>query len=305
MTAGTPLMVPVWLSTPLWVGRLGRQVGENAVLMAHDHGIDTGHLGQIQDGVFHGGRVGGTVHAAVQQGHDHIGALGAQLGHIFAGSLHRALGIDLAFKIALVPVHDARRGEADHADLDGQLDFLAIAALGHHGALQHGIGLNQRLLGLAAVYVGQYGRIAVARAFLAGIYAIHIQASAQHLVEKGQTVVEFVIAQRARVKAQRAHGLVHGQLLRAGYGLYLGLVVSQSRALDGVAVVHQQRVGKFLASRTDQRGRALEAIGLVFGQLEIVIAAHIEVQIRGLQNGQRRRGRLGGYRRCAVVVACW
>lgn len=271
--------------------------------MAHDHGVDARHLGQIQAGVLHGGRIGRAVQTTMQQRHHHIGTLGAQLWHVFAGSLHRTFGVDLAFEIALVPVHDARRGEADHADLDGQLDFLAVTALGHHGALQHGIGLNQRLPGLAAVDIGQYGWIAVARAFLAGIHAIHIQTAAQHLVEKGQAVVEFVIAQRARVKAQRAHGLVHGQLLRAGDGLDLGLVVGQGRSLNGVAVVHQQRVGKFLASRTDQRGRALEAIGLVLGQLEIVIAAHIEVQVRGLQNGQRRRGRLRGHRRRAAVVA--
>ena len=94
-----------------------------------------------------------------------------------------------------------------------------------------------------------------------------MQAAAQHLVQKRQAVVELVVAQRAGVKAQRAHGLVHGQLLRAGDGVDGGFVVGQRRALDGVAVVHQQRIGKLLARGAHQRGRALKAIALVLGQL--------------------------------------
>ncbi|MPM43882.1 hypothetical protein SDC9_90559 [bioreactor metagenome] len=113
------------------------------------------------------------------------------------------------------------------------------------------------------------------------------------MVEERQAVVEFVIAQSARVKTQRAHGLVHRQLLRARNRLHHRFVVRQRGALDGVAVVHQQRVGKLLARRTHQRGGALEAVALVFGQLEVVVAAHIEVQVGGLQHRQCRRGRLG------------
>ena len=112
----------------------------------------------------------------------------------------------------------------------------------------------------------------------------------QNLVHEGQPVVELVVAQRARIKAQRAHGLVHGQLLRAGDGADGGLVVGQCGALDGVTVVHQQRVGKLLAGRAHQRCRALKAVAFVFGQLEVVVAAHVEVQVGGLQHGQRGRG---------------
>ena len=268
----------------------GRRVGEHAVLVAHHHRIDASHLRQVQAGVLHGGRIRRAVQPAVQKSHHEVSALGAQFGHVLVGRLHRAFGSDLAFEVALVPVHDARRGEADHADLDGQLHVLAIRALGHQGALQQRVGLHQRLLGLVADHIGQHHREARASALLGAIHAVHIQAAAQHLVQKGQAVVEFVVAEGARVKAQGAHGLVHRQLLRAGDGVDGGFVVGQRRALDGVAVVHQQRIGKLLARGAHQRGRALKAIALVLGQLEVVVAAHVEVQVGGLQHGQRGRG---------------
>ncbi len=229
----------------------------------------------------------------MQQRHHDVGALGAQFGHVLGGRFDRALGGELALQVALVPVHDAGRSKADHTNLDGRLDLATIGRLAGERALHNGVGLHQRLLGLGAVHVGQHHGEARACALLAGIHTVHLQAAAQHLVQKRQAVVELVVAQRARIKAQRAHGLVHGQLLRAGNGLDHRLVVGQRRALDGVAVVHQQRVGKLLARGAHQRGRALKAIALVLGQLEVIVAAHVEVQIRGLQNGQRGRGARG------------
>ena len=269
------------------------------MLVPHHHGVNARHFGQVQARVLHGGRVGGTVEPAVQQCHHDVGALGAQLGHIFGGGLYGAFGVNLAFEVALVPVHDAGGGETDHAHLDGQLHFLAVGALGGQGALQNGVGLHQRLFGLAAVHVGQRHGIASARAFLGGINPFHIQPAAQYLVQKGQAVVELVVAQRAGVKAQRAHGLVHRQLLRAGDGADGGLVVGQRGALDGVAVVHQQRVGEFFARGAHQRGGALETVGFVFGELEVIVAAHVEMQVGRLQHGQRGCGaRIGG----AIVI---
>ncbi len=278
----------------------GCGVREHAVLVAHHHRVNARHLRQVQARVLHGGRVRRAIEPAVQQRHHNVGALGAQLGHVLGGRLHRAFGVDLAFQVALVPVHDAGGGEADHADLDGQLHFLAIGALGHQRALQQRVGLHQRLLGLAAVHVGQYGGVTCARAFLGGVHTVHVQPTAQHLVQEGQAVVELVVAQRARVKTQSAHGLVHGQLLRAGDGADGGFVVGQRGALDGVAVVHQQGVGKFFARRAHQRGGALKAVGLVFSELEVVVAAHVEVQIGRLQHRQRGCGpRIG----IAVAIA--
>ena len=264
------------------------------MLVAHDHGIDTGNLGDVQARVLHGGGVRTAVQTAMQQRDHDVGTLGAQLGHVLGGGLHGALGIDLAFKVALVPIHDAGRGEADHAHLDWQGHALAIAAGGDDLALQDGVGLHQRLAGLAAVYVGQHGRVARTGTLLGGIHAVHVQATAQHLVQERQAIVELVIAQRTGIKAQCTHGLVHGQLLCARNGIDGGLIVGQCRALDGVAIVHKQRVGELLARGAHQRGRALEAVALVLGELEIVVAAHVEVQVRRLQHRQRGSRALAG-----------
>ena len=74
------------------------------MLVPHHHGVNARHFGQVQARVLHGGRVGGTVEPAVQQCHHDVGALGAQLGHIFGGGLYGAFGVNLAFEVALVPV---------------------------------------------------------------------------------------------------------------------------------------------------------------------------------------------------------
>ncbi|MCY1378573.1 hypothetical protein D9M69_662180 [compost metagenome] len=88
-----------------------------------------------------------------------------------------------------------------------------------------------------------------------------------------------------------------------------GLVVGQGGALDGVAVVEQQGVGVLLARIGDQRGRAVQAVALVFGQLVVVVTQHVGVQVRGAQDGHVQRGtcRHAGGRRCVgrvvVIVA--
>ncbi|MNT40884.1 hypothetical protein D3C72_1772230 [compost metagenome] len=105
-----------------------------------------------------------------------------------------------------------------------------------------------------------------------------------------------MVAEGARVKAQGAHGLVHRQLLRAGDGVDGGFVVGQRRALDGVAVVEQKVVRELRARLGDQGRRAFQADRRLRLQLVVIIAEHIRVQVRRLQQGQDgaaagRRGR--------------
>src|SRR3546814_17331313 len=101
-----------------------------------------------------------------------------------------------------------------------------------------------------------------------------------------------MFAQRAGVELQHRHRFVYGRLGRARDGSDLVLVVGQRRALDGIAVVHQQRIGKFLARGADQRGGPFEAIGGIVGQLEVVVAAQVEMQVGGGQQGKVRDGAL-------------
>ena len=95
-----------------------------------------------------------------------------------------------------------------------------------------------------------------------------------------------MVAQCASVKTNGIHGLVGGQLLVAGQRADHRLVVGQGRALDGVAVVDQQVIGKVDSGLFDQRSRALQPQTFILSQFEIVVTDDIGMEIRGFQNGQ-------------------
>jgi hypothetical protein len=86
------------------------------------------------------------------------------------------------------------------------------------------------------------------------------------------------------------------------------LVIGQGRALDGVAVVEQQGVGVLFARIGDQRGRAVHAVAFVLGQLVVVVAQHVGMQVGGAEDGHVQRGTLGHarlrrrLRRVTVVI---
>ncbi|MNL11303.1 hypothetical protein D3C87_1321340 [compost metagenome] len=113
-----------------------------------------------------------------------------------------------------------------------------------------------------------------------------------------------MVADAAAVIAGVVHHLVHRQRLAAGHGLHQRLVVGQRSALDGVAVVQQQAVREFLPRRLDQRGHALEAERWVIGQLEVVVAADVGVEVGGFQQRQRGlgAGRHRGRRGAAIAA---
>ncbi len=268
-------------------------IGEDLVRVADQHGVHAGHLGQVPAAVLHGGRVSGGIEPAVRDHHHQVGALGAHLRHeLLSGFLH-ALRVDLAVEPALVPAHDRGRRETDDADLDRDRDGLAVGPGGGDLAGDDGVRLEQRRARAHAVHVGQHlreGRPGARRLHGRVGQAIHVEAVARDLVQVAQAVVELVVADAAAVELRGVHHFVHGQRLAALKRVDLGLVVGQRRALDGVAVVQQQGVGKLGARLLDQGCHALEAEGLVLGQLEVVVAAHIGVQVSGLQQGQRGLG---------------
>ncbi|MNR54259.1 hypothetical protein D3C85_1744150 [compost metagenome] len=84
-----------------------------------------------------------------------------------------------------------------------------------------------------------------------------------------------MIAHRARVVGQQVHLLVDGDHVRTLHGRHQRLVVRQRGALDGVAIVEQQRVGVLLAGVGDQRRAAVHAVAFVFGQLVVVVTQHV------------------------------
>jgi len=111
-----------------------------------------------------------------------------------------------------------------------------------------------------------------------------------------------VVADAAAVVLALVHDLVDGQRLVAGHRVDQGLVVGQGGALDGVAVVQQHRVGEFGTGLVDQGGHALIAERGVLGQLEVVVAHYVGVQVGGLQQGQAGLG-VGRHHRASAGAA--
>ena len=151
-------------------------------------------------------------------------------------------------------------------------------------ARQHAPWRVQRFAVFGTEHIRQHQRIA--RTFtLFCIHAGDVEWRAGDLAQIGQSVVEFVVADRAGIVVQRIHRLVDRQFLIAGGWFDQGLVVGQCRALDRVAVVEQQAVGEFLARVADQGGGAHEAKILIVGQLVEVVAHDVGMQVRGFEHG--------------------
>ncbi len=284
-------------------------IREQLVRVADQHGVDARHGGEPPAAVLHRRRVRRVVQPAVRDGDHHVGALRAHLWDVLLRGLLDADGVDLAVEPALVPAGDGRRREADDADLERRADGAAVRRGRRHGLGQEGVGLEQRRAGLGAHHVGQHLRKTRPRApgLLRRIgHAGHVEGVAGDLRQVRQAVVELVIADAAAVVPGCVHHLVDGQGLAAGDGVHQGLVVGQRGALDGVAVVEQQRVGKLRARLRDQRRHALEAERAVGGQLEVVVRQHVGVQVGGLQHGERclgAAGRGGGGARIVAAAA--
>ena len=119
-------------------------------------------------------------------------------------------------------------------------------------------------------------------------HAGHIERGAGDLAQEGQAVVEFMIADRAGVVADCVHGLVDRQFLIARQRFDLRLPVGQRRALDRIAGIEGQAVFEFLARRADQFGRALETEIAVLGELEVIVAHDVGMDVGRFQNADPR-----------------
>ena len=269
------------------------RVREQLVRMADQHGVHAWHLRQIIIAVFHGRRIRAVVQATVRNGHHQLGALGAHFRDEFFRRLAHALGIDAPFQPALVPRHDGRRRKADDADFHRAGHHLAVGAHGRDLLVDDVVRREQRLAAFHAVDIGQHLRKLRPGAARPGrIDAVDVEPVARHLAEESQAVIEFMVADAAAIDLQQIHGLVNGQGLVAGQRFHERLVVGQRRALDGVAIVEQQVVRKLATRLRDQRRRAFQADRRLVLQLVIVIAEHVRVQVRRLQ--QRQGGGAAG-----------
>ena len=116
------------------------------------------------------------------------------------------------------------------------------------------------------------------------------------LAQKRQAVVELVVAQVGGVVAKLVHHFVGRVHFARFQGLDLGHVIAQWVALQQIAVVKQEAVGRFAAGGFDERYRAREAILVGRLVLVVVIRHQVHVQIGGLHEAQLDLGAVGAGR---------
>jgi len=277
-------------------------VGKHLVRMANQDRVDARHFRQMPVGVFHVGRVGAVVQAAVRNRHHHVSPFGTHLRHVLLRRLHDALRTDFAVEPTLVPRQNRGRCEANDAHPQAHFDRAAVGLFGIEGFADDLIRGKQRLTAFHAYDVGQHLRKFRPGTSCCCSDAVDLELAASYLVQVRQTVVELMVPDACTVVADVVHHLVHGQHLIAGNRVDLRLVVRQSGALNRVTVVEQQVVRRFRARRFDERGHPLKAERLVFGQLEIVVALHVGVQVGGFQQRQRSARTFRDHR-CVVAAA--
>ena len=254
---------------------------EHLVQMARENGVDAGHLCQVQRGVLLAALALAALDAGMAQRQQHV-ALAAQFGHMPLRGVHDVLGRHLAGQIALVPLHDLRRHEADDADAQP----LLAPGFVHDLLVEDHPGLHQRrAVGLDEVgaHEGEFG-------------------AAQREAEEGEPVVELVIAQRGAGVVERVHASEHGVHVAGLHAALVGDEVAHRAALDQVAIVEQHAVLRFRARGGDQRRGACEADRVVGLVAVIIIGQHVDVQVGGLHQpqldarllGERGRARQNG-----------
>ena len=89
------------------------RIRKDIVRMAEQYGVDAGHLCQIPTRIFQLRRVRRRADSAVVDGDHDVGTGLLQFRQIFLRGFDHAHHRHLAVEIAFVPIHDARRREAE------------------------------------------------------------------------------------------------------------------------------------------------------------------------------------------------
>ena len=241
--------------------------------MAEQDGVNARHLGQPRDRVL--GEPDGlaALEARVRDGDDQLRALGLHARHEFVGRFEHVSDADFAFQVLLVPLHDLRRHEADHADLEAVLGASFVAQL----TLQDHIGCE----GILRIGGGHAGLIKVD----IGIDVGKLRAG-DGLAQEGQAVVELVVADVGGVHTELVQHLVGRVHLARSQRLDTCHIVAQRAALQQVTVVEVQAVLRLGPRCLDQRHRLGQAVVLGHLVLVVVVVQQVHVHIRGLQDAQ-------------------
>ena len=203
--------------------------------VAGDDRVDAVDAGQQQRGVLQVFLVLRRPDAGVRQRDDDFGALLLHLRHPGLGGLDDVAGHRLAGKMPRIPGHDLRRHEADQADADRMLGPRPVLDL----LVEDHIGLQEQLVlgGVGSqLALGQVG--ADEREIRAG----------QHLEHEVEAVVELVIAERRALVAQRVHRLDDRMDVAVLHAALIGDVVAHRVALQEIAIVDEDRIGRLGAN---------------------------------------------------------
>ena len=182
MTAGLPCSVPAFTSTP---GMLSNSLPPGNVKCWWPVRITSmpSTFARCKRRVLLAALALAARDARMAERHDDVGAGLLEIRHMLLRRIDDVDGGRLAVEMRLVPLHDLRRHEADHADLDRLLRAGLIDDL----AVEDEPGLLQRL----AIRLDDVG--ADEREFR----------RAERVLQEVEAVVELVIAERAAIVVQR------------------------------------------------------------------------------------------------------
>ncbi len=240
--------------------------------MPGQHGVDAVHGGEGNGGVFHAFGMLGGADAGMRKGDDDVGAVLKHHRDPCVRSLHDVAGLDLAFEMAAIPLHDLRRHEADEADADRM--FGAVAVL--QRAVENDIGLDEAhvLRRVDAHFLdhvrGHDGEIR----------------PGERLHQKVEAVVEFVVAKRRCLDphgVERGDDRVHVAVLHAPL---IGDVVAHRVALQEVAVVEKEGVRRLGADLLDMGGGAGKADGVHRLVGVVIVGKDVDVDVRRFHDAQ-------------------
>ena len=265
-----------------------RGVRKQLMRMTDQHSVDARHRRQMPVRVFHRRCVRSGIEPAVRNRDDQVRAFGAHFRHVLFSEFLDAVRVHYAVQPALVPVENFGRCECNHADLDRCGGWFAISANRLDRAVKNDVRFEQWLPVSYRQYIGQHQWKVRTSARYGGYRLfsrskVHVEPISSDLRQKTQAVIELVIADAAGVVFQLVHHLVHRQYLIASKRIDLRLIVGKCCALNGVAVVKQERVGELFAGIGDECSHTFKADGLVLAEAEVVIAQHVGVQVGCLE----------------------
>mmetsp|Transcript_23568 Transcript_23568/g.41670 ORF Transcript_23568/g.41670 Transcript_23568/m.41670 type:complete len:359 (+) Transcript_23568:1062-2138(+) len=250
------------------VGIAGR--GEDLVMVARQHRVDAINRRQRDRGVFHPVAVICRTNARMAKGDDDVGPLFFHQGHQCAGRIHDIAGVDVAFKVAAVPVHDLGRDKADEAHLDHMRVSVAIRdrVVEDHEGRHEGFVSSGRAP-LFRRHVCTHNREIRTR---------------EGFHQKIKAIVKFVIAQRGRIKAHSVHGCDDRMAVALFHAPLVSDVIAHRVALKEVAIVDQHGVGRLRPDAFDDRGRAGQTHRVTGPVGVVVVGKDMHMQVRGFHD---------------------